>query len=46
MKAEIGVLFHNALEGSGLSGEVAFVSTPQFPVSPLSPLRPRLGIQI
>jgi hypothetical protein len=46
MKAEIGTLFHNALEGSGLSGEVAFVNTPQFPVSPLSPLRPRLGIQI
>ena len=46
MKTEIGMLFHNALEGSGLSGEVAFVSTPQFPVSPLAPLRPRVGIQI
>lgn len=46
MKAEIAALFHNALDGSGLSGEVAFVSTPQFPVSPLAPLRPRVGIEI
>ncbi len=46
MKAEIGALFHNALEGSGLSGDVAFVNTAQFPVSPLSTLRPRLGIHI
>jgi len=46
MKAEIGTLFHNALEGSGLSGDVAFVNTAQFPVSPLSTIRPRLGIHI
>jgi len=46
MKAEIGALFHNALDGSGLSGDVAFVSSAQFPVSPLSTLRPRLGIHI
>ena len=46
MKAEIGTLFHNALEGSGLSGDVAFVTSAQFPVSPLSALRPRLGLQI
>jgi len=46
MKAEIGALFHTALDGSGLSGDVAFVSSAQFPVSPLSMLRPRLGIHI
>jgi hypothetical protein len=46
MKAEIGTLFHKALEGSGLSGDVAFVTSAQFPVSPLSALRPRLGLQI
>jgi hypothetical protein len=46
MKAEIGMLFHNALEGSGLSGDVAFVNTAQFPVAPLSATRPRLGIHI
>jgi len=46
MRAEIGALFRSALDGSGLSGDVAFVNTPQFPVSPLSALRPRLGLQI
>src|SRR5215470_10349394 len=46
MKAEIGALFHSALEGTGLSGDVAFVNTAQFPVSPLSALRPRLGLKI
>src|SRR5579872_4292057 len=46
MKAEIGALFHNALDGSGLSGDVAFVNTAEFPVSPLSTVRPRLGIHI
>ncbi len=46
MKAEIGRLFQTALDGSGLSGDVAFVSTAQFPVSPLSAIRPRLGLQI
>jgi hypothetical protein len=46
MKLEIGTLFRSALDGSGLNGDVAFVNTTQFPVSPLSALRPRLGIQI
>ena len=46
LKAEIGTLFHTALDGSGLGGDVAFVTTAQFPVSPLSALRPRLGLQI
>jgi len=46
MKAEIGSLFRAALDGSGLSGDVAFVNTVKFPVSPLSALRPRLGLQI
>ena len=46
MKAEIGMLFHNAIDGSGLTGDVAFVNTAQFPVSPLSTSRPRLGIHI
>jgi hypothetical protein len=46
MKAEIGTLFRSALDGSGFSGDVAFVTTAQFPVAPLSALRPRLGLQI
>jgi len=46
MKAEIGALFHNALDGSGLSGDVAFVNSAQFPVSPLSTLRPRVAVHI
>ena len=46
MRMEIGTLFRSALDGSGLNGDVAFVNTTQFPVSPLSALRPRLGIQI
>jgi hypothetical protein len=45
-KAEIGTLFRSALDGSGFSGDVAFVTTAQFPVAPLSALRPRLGLQI
>lgn len=46
MKTEIGSLFRAALDGSGLNGDVAFVNTVKFPVSPLSALRPRLGLQI
>jgi len=46
MKAEIGTLFRSALDGSGLTGDVNFVNTTPFPVSPLSALRPRLGLQI
>jgi hypothetical protein len=46
MKGEIGTLFHSALDGSGFSGDVAFVTTAKFPVSPLDALRPHLGIRI
>jgi hypothetical protein len=46
MKTEIGTLFRSALEGSGLAGDVNFVNTTPFPISPLSALRPRLGLQI
>jgi hypothetical protein len=46
MRAEIGVLFRGSMDGSGFTGDIAFVATPKFPVTPLEVPRPHLGIQI
>jgi len=46
MRAEMSALFHTSMDGSGFSGDIAFVITPQFPVAPLQTARPHLGIQI
>ena len=45
MKSEIGAVFRRALEGSGFNGDVAFVTAPRFPVTPLDALRPHLGVE-
>jgi len=45
MKAEIGAIFRAALEGSGFSGDIAFVTASRFPVAPLEALRPHVGVE-
>lgn len=46
MKGDIATLFRSSLEAGGLAGDIAFVTTQRFRVTPLDALRPHLGIQI
>ena len=45
MKAELGTTFRASLEGAGFAGDIAFVTTPRFPVTPLEALRPHIGVE-
>jgi hypothetical protein len=45
MKAELGAIFRASLEGAGFAGDIAFVTTPRFPVTPLEALRPHIGVE-
>lgn len=45
MKAELGTIFRASLESAGFAGDIAFVTTPRFPVTPLEALRPHIGVE-
>ena len=45
MKVELGTIFRASLEGAGFAGDIAFVTTPRFPVKPLEALRPHIGVE-
>ncbi len=46
IKTDMASIFRNSLTASGFTGDIAFVTTARFPVTPLEELRPHLGIKI